>query len=95
MITDRLGVSEQQDAARLERVVKHRQQLLLQLAVHVDEHVATADHVEPREWRIARQIVPGEDAEVAERLRDAIAAVGLGEESSSRSVGTSEAIGRG
>ena len=54
--------------------------MLLQLPVQVDQNVPAHDEIEPRERGIAGEIVPGEDAHVAQNLGDAIAAVGLREE---------------
>src|SRR5207245_1855305 len=43
-------------------------------------HVAAADQVQPREGRVAGQVVLGEDAQVADRLADLVVGVRLGEE---------------
>jgi hypothetical protein len=81
VIPDALGVAEHEAPGRLQGVVKHGQQPPLQRGVHVDQHIATAYQVEMRERRIARQILPCEDAHVAERLAHLIPAIGLREKS--------------
>ncbi len=48
----------------------------------VDHHVPAADQIHARERRIGQHVVPGEDADVADRLADPIAAVGFHEEAS-------------
>ena len=80
VISDAFGVAEHQKSPGLQRVVKHRQQLPLKRAVHVDQHVPTAYQIEMRERRVARQILPREHAHIADRFGHLIAAVGLREE---------------
>ena len=48
--------------------------------IEVVEQIAAAHHVEPRERRVARHVVRGEDAHFADRLGDLVAAIGLEEE---------------
>ena len=70
--------AEKQITARPQRIMKYRQQLLLQLLVEIDQQIAARDQVDPRERRIADHAVRGEDAQVAhllaERIADAVAA---------------------
>ena len=80
LCADALGLPEHEEAARLERVVEHRQQLLLQHRVHVDEDVAAEDQIQARERRVPGQVLSGKHAHVADRLADAVAAVGADEE---------------
>src|SRR6266849_9483322 len=65
---------------RLKRVVEHRNDSLLQFVAEIDQHVLATDHVEVRKGRIGAEVLAGEDTKVANRLADAIAVVGLGEE---------------
>jgi hypothetical protein len=67
---DRLGVPEHEVAAGPQGVVEHRDEPPLQGHVHVDEHVAAEDQVQLREGRVARQVLAGEDASVADGLVD-------------------------
>ena len=77
---DRLGLSQHEIAARLQRVVKDAEQPALQRGGHVDEHVPAHDQVDLREGRITCQVLAREDAEIAHRLGDAVSAVDLDEE---------------
>src|SRR6185437_6688458 len=77
---DGLRWPEEEKARGLERVMQQGQQPSLQARAHVDHHVAAADDVHAREWRIAEHVVASEDADLAERLGNAIAAVGPHEE---------------
>ena len=52
----------------------------LQHRLQVDEHVPAADKVDVGEGRVGEHVVPGEHANVADRLADAVAAVHLDEE---------------
>jgi hypothetical protein len=69
---DVLCAAEQQEARVAQRVVKHRDDPPLEPLIEVDEDVATARQIQPRERRIAGQIVLDEHAEVANVLADAI-----------------------
>ena len=60
--------------------MEDRHHLLLQHRPEVDEHVAAADEVEPRERRVLRQVLAREHAHFADRLRDLVAAIHLDEE---------------
>jgi hypothetical protein len=60
--------------------VQHRQDALLQCGLHVDQQVAATDEVDARERRVREHVVPREDAAVADRLADPIAAFRLDEE---------------
>jgi hypothetical protein len=77
---DRLRLPEQQKTGGVERVVKEPEHSLLQSRVEIDEHVPAADEVLATERWVLGQVVPGEDAHVADGLVHLIAAVHLGEE---------------
>ncbi len=57
---------------RLQREVEGRADLLLQLAIEVDQHVAAGDEVGARKRRVLEQTVPGEQHDVAQLARDAV-----------------------
>ncbi len=52
----------------------------MEQAVHVDQDVPAAHQVEPAERRVAGQVVPREDAHVANRLIDLIVSLVADEE---------------
>ena len=56
----RLGDADQQKAVVAQAVAEHVLQLLLQLAVEIDQHVAARDQVQLRERRVAQHAVRGE-----------------------------------
>src|SRR5204862_5623061 len=56
---DRLGVAEEEHTPGHQGVMEEWNELPLQLGRHVDEHVATGDEVEPREWRIHDHVLWG------------------------------------
>jgi hypothetical protein len=60
--------------------VEHEQELLLELRAQIDEDIAAADEIDPREGRIVHQVLQREDAQVTDGLLDFIAATGLHEE---------------
>jgi len=70
-----------QEAARLERVVKDGEHLLLQARLEIDQQVAATDDVHARERGIADDVLSGEDDHLAQGLVDPIAAFLLDEES--------------
>ncbi len=76
---DRFRAAEQQDAALAQRVVEQRDHLALQFGGQVDEQVATADDIEPRERRVHHDVLRREDHHLADLRAHAIAAVGLHE----------------
>ena len=51
-LTHCLGSAQKQNATRQQCVVKHRDQLLLQLGAQVDHQIAAADEVKLGEWRV-------------------------------------------
>ena len=71
---------QQQDARGQQGVVEQRHHPLLHAGLEVDEHVPAADQVHAAERRIPGQVVPREDAHVADGLEDLVAAVPLAEE---------------
>jgi len=54
--------------------------------VKVDEHVPATDQIEVRERRVADDVLPGEDAEVADGFGDAVPAL-LRDEEAPESLG--------
>src|SRR5207244_7900965 len=48
-----------------------------------EENIAATDQVEPRKWRIRRDVLPGEGAEFADGVLDLIHAVALEKKSAS------------
>ena len=58
--------------------MKLRNALLVQLRAEIDENVAATDQVEPRKWRIRRDVLPGEGADFADAALDLISTVALG-----------------
>jgi hypothetical protein len=64
--------AEHQVTARVERIVKSAADLLLQLPIQVDEHVAAGDEIDVRERRVLEQVVRGEQHDVAQLLPDAV-----------------------
>ena len=76
-----LGSAQKQDSARLQCVVKQRDERLLQFRPHVNEQVAAADQVNPGKRRVLDHVLLGKDQQVADVLVNPIgAAVGLGRE---------------
>ncbi len=71
-IRDRLGSAKEEEAARLERVVEKVEEVLLQLALHVNQQVATADEVEPGERRVAQHAMSGEKHRLAKIAVDPV-----------------------
>ena len=67
-----LGASQKQHAARVERVVKQREQLFLQVDIQIDQHVAAANEVELGERRVFDQILFREHQQLANTLLDAV-----------------------
>src|SRR5678816_319985 len=78
--------AEQQHAVRLERVMKDRKYSLLQRRLEINEDVPTADQVEMRKGRIADDVLPREDADIADEFGDAVAA-SLGYEEAPQALG--------
>ena len=63
-----LGSAQKQDSARLQCVVKQRDELLLQFRPHVNEQVAAADQVNPGKRRVLDHVLLGKDQQVADVL---------------------------
>ncbi len=76
---DALGAPQQQVAGLVQGVVEGRQDPPLQRRIEVDEDVSAAHQIQLRKWRIAGQVVLDEDAQIANRLVDPVAAIGLDE----------------
>ncbi|MGF6745395.1 hypothetical protein OKW36_001031 [Paraburkholderia sp. MM5482-R1] len=66
----RLRAAEEQHAAGTQREVEHLQDFDLRFAVEVDQQVAAADHVEPRERRVAQHVMVGEQHVLAQLFLD-------------------------
>src|SRR5262249_53587928 len=72
MFREALRGAEEEVAARPEGIVEHRNELLLQLRIQVDEQVAAGDQMKPEEGRVADQAVLGENAHPPYLLCDLI-----------------------
>ena len=72
--------AEEQETIRIQGRMEFFQHPQLGFPVQVDQHVTARDHVQPREWRIAQQVVRRKQDAVAHRLADAVTPVFLGEE---------------
>ena len=55
--------------------MEHPHQPFLKRAAQIDQHVAADDQIEPGKGRIARQVLAGENAQVAHLLVDPVAAI--------------------
>ena len=75
-----LRAAEEEVTGLVEAVVGRGQHAPLQRLAEVDEDVPAAQQVELGEWRVARDIVPDEDAQLAHGRADAPAALGSREE---------------
>jgi hypothetical protein len=75
-LADGLGGAQKEHAVRIQGVVKERDQVGLQIAVEIDQQVATTDEIHPGEGRILHQILLGEDQEIAHHLLNAVAHLG-------------------
>ncbi len=73
LLEDALRFAEEQEGTRVERVVEHRQQARLQLALEVDQDVAATDQIEAQEGRVLHQILAREDHRIAQALVDLVA----------------------
>src|SRR6186997_2856880 len=80
MPRDALRGSQEEIASWSQRVVQERDQLALQIGVEVDQHVPASDQIDPREGRIADQIMRRKDAHIADRFGDLIETPILDEE---------------
>src|SRR5215472_10681205 len=67
--------------------MKQGEDAFLKRRREIDQDVAAADEIDLREWRIARDILFGEDAQIANRTADSISSFLLREE-------PTQAIGR-
>ncbi|CAB4884986.1 unannotated protein [freshwater metagenome] len=65
-----LGRAEEEQASGLEPIGEHLQDPVLEGRREVDERVAARDEIEPSEGRVLRDVMPGEDHEVAQFGRD-------------------------
>ena len=81
VLADALGRAEEQKAVGIERVMQDRQHATLKGVVHVDEDIPATHQIEARERRIARHVVPREDAQIADAFADLVMAVDADEES--------------
>src|SRR6185295_13875779 len=68
VLLDRLRRAEHQEPVRLQRIVEDGNHPLLKRKAEVDQHVPAGQEVEPREGRILDDVLPREDAEVADGL---------------------------
>ena len=67
--------TEKQMSVLAQREMEQGQQLALHLRFQVDQHVAAADQIEPRERRVLQEILGREGDRVAERLPGLVAVV--------------------
>ena len=79
-IADGFGAAEQQQAIAVERVIKQRQQFLLQLRPEVDQQVAAGEDVELCEGRIGDDVLRREYHHLANVFADVVAAAFFGQE---------------
>lgn len=75
----RLRGAQHQQPAGLECVREGGEQLLLQVHVHVDQHIAAGDHIQARERRIANQTLRCEHRHATHVLADSVTAILRGE----------------
>src|SRR5688500_11011601 len=77
-----LGVAPplDEESPRAERIVESLEHRLLQPGLEVNEDVAATDEIEAREWRVAGEVVAGEDAHLADGFADLVVAAHFGEE---------------
>ena len=80
MFAHAFGGAEEEPAVRLQREVKKREEVLLQLRAEVDQQIAATDQIELEKGRILDDVLLGEDQQVADAFVDAIAAAIGGEE---------------
>src|SRR5256885_1891986 len=59
--------------------MKLRDAALVQFRAQINEHIAATDQVEPGKWRIGRNVLPRESADVAHIAMDLITAVAFDE----------------
>jgi hypothetical protein len=62
------GGAEEQEAIGVQGIMEDAADLLLKLAIEIDEQVAARDEIEPREWRVLEQAVAGEQEHVPKLL---------------------------
>ena len=79
MAGDALGGRKKQHATRLQRVVKSRDQAVLDFRFQVDHQVAATKQVEPGEGRILDDVLHGEHHHFADIFLDPVACVLLDE----------------
>ena len=75
----RLRTAQHQESARIEGIVHDRQHLGLQRRAQVDQHVAAADQIHPREGGVLDQVVRGKDAGVADHFADLVTGINFDE----------------
>ena len=73
MLHHGLRAAEQQNAARNQRVMKYRNNSILQFGVHVDEQVPAGDQAHHGKRRIANQVMRGESTQIADLFGDRVA----------------------
>jgi hypothetical protein len=68
----RFGRAQEQVPAFAQREVEQRQHPLLEVGFEIDQKVAAADQVHPREGRVLQQVLRRENDRLPQRLFDAI-----------------------
>ena len=69
---DGLGGAQEEKSARIQRVVKQRNDLPLQFSAHIDQKVAATDQIEFGKGRVFNQVLLGKDQQVADAFVDAV-----------------------
>src|SRR4030095_3379934 len=77
--SDRLRASQHKESRWIESVMEDRDELPLDHRLHVDHYVSAANQVDSGEWRVIDQVLPGENAYVAEGLTDLVALIDFNE----------------
>ena len=78
---DRFGQPEQQEAMRLQRVVKQRQEFVLGLGFQIDEEIAAGEEVQFGKRRIYQHVMCRKYHQVPNLLFDPVTVILLGEKS--------------
>src|SRR5688572_31886371 len=72
---DAFGGTQHQTPLRPQGIVKHLHHATLYGRLEIDEQIAAAHEIKPRERRIARYVVAGENAQIADAFGDVVATV--------------------
>jgi hypothetical protein len=72
--------SEQEDSSWTQGVLDRTEHTLLDLRLEVDQEIPTGEEVDPREWRVADEVVSREDAQLSQRVGDPVSSTSPREE---------------